>query len=72
MKVPKNPQTRDARRSIESLQSKRRLPLRLAVKQIDINQMISFMAGHVMKQHLDFYYNLAQRAVQDSKEDEQL
>lgn len=69
MKDRKNPQTHDYRTSIEGLESRRCLALRLAVKNMNINEMIRFMTGHVAPQHLDHYFNLA---LQDTNKDEQL
>lgn len=69
MKVRKNPQTHDTRRSKEGLELRHRLALRLGLKHTNINQMIGYMTGHVAKQHLDHYFHLT---LQDSKEDEQL
>lgn len=63
MKAPKSPQTHDTKRSIEILE----LRHRLALKHTNINQMIEYMTGHVAKQHLDYYFELA---LQETKEDE--
>lgn len=67
MKAPKNPQTHDTKRSIEVLELRHRLAPRLALKHTNINQMIEYMTGHVAKQHLDYYFELA---LQETKEDE--
>ncbi|QKG68479.1 hypothetical protein HP062_24275 [Pseudomonas sp. B14-6] len=69
MKAPKNPQTHDTRRPIEGLELRRCLARRLMLKHTNINQMIEYMTGHMAKQHLEYYFDLA---LQETKEDEQL
>jgi hypothetical protein len=67
MKVRKSQQTHDSRRSIEGLELRHRLALRLALKHTNIKQIIGYMTGRVAKQHRDYYFDLA---LQDSKEGE--
>lgn len=67
MTIPKKPQTHDIRRSIEDVESKRRLALRLALKHSDINHKVSRMTGHMAPQNLDLYFFLAMQGIEDDE-----